>query len=55
MHHTALYTSCITLLLVSHTCTFALDPVKQGPEEPQEPVQAEETNLEQEQDKPRCI
>jgi hypothetical protein len=55
MHHITLCTPCIALLLVSYTCAFALDPAEQGPEEPQEPVQAEETNPEQEQGKPRCI
>jgi hypothetical protein len=41
--------------LVSHTFTFALDPVEQEPEELPEPAPAEETNLEQVQVKPRCI
>jgi hypothetical protein len=43
------------LCLVSHTCTFALDPVEPEPEELPEPAPAEETNLEQEQGKPQCI
>jgi hypothetical protein len=39
-------------------CTFVhftLDLTEQGPEEPPELAQAEETNPEQEQGKPRCI
>jgi hypothetical protein len=55
MHHIALYTPCIALLLVSHTCIFVIYPTEQEPEEPQEPARAEETNSEQEQDKPQCI
>jgi hypothetical protein len=34
---------------------FTLDPVEQGPEEPPEPAQAEETNPKQEQGNPRFI
>jgi hypothetical protein len=48
MHH-------IALLLVSHTMHFAIDHAEQGPEEPQEPAQVEDTNPEQESGKPRCI
>jgi hypothetical protein len=55
LHHIALCTPCIALLLVSHTCIFVIDPMEQEPEEPQEPAQAEETNPKQEQGKPRCI
>jgi hypothetical protein len=36
------------LCLVSHTCTFALDPAEPEPEELHEPALAEETNPEQE-------
>jgi hypothetical protein len=46
MHHIALCTPCITLLLVSHTCILAIDPTEHEPEELQEPAQAEETNPE---------
>jgi hypothetical protein len=42
-------------LIVSHTCTFVIDRTEQKSEEPSELVQAEETNPEQEKDKPRCI
>jgi hypothetical protein len=52
LHHIALCTPCIALLLVSHTCIFVIDPMEQ---EPEEPAQAEETNPKQEQGKPRCI
>jgi hypothetical protein len=46
MHYIALCTPCIALLLVSHTCIIAIDPVKQEPEEPTEQAQVEEfTNL----------
>jgi hypothetical protein len=55
MHHIALCTLWITLLLVSHICIFVIDPTEKELEEPQEPAQAEETNPEQEQGKPRCI
>jgi hypothetical protein len=51
MHHIALYTPCIALLLVFDTCVFVIDPTEQEPEELQEPAQAEETNPEQEQGK----
>jgi hypothetical protein len=55
LHHIALCTPCITLLLVSHTYIFVIDPTEQEPEESQEAAQAEETNPKQEQGKPRCI
>jgi hypothetical protein len=55
MHHIALYTPCIALLVVSHTCAFAIDHAEQDPEELQELAQAEDTNPEQEQGKPWCI
>jgi hypothetical protein len=42
-------------ILVSHTCTFALDPAEQEPEELQDPAPTKETNPEQEQGKSRCI
>jgi hypothetical protein len=34
------------LYIVSHTCTFALDPAEPEPKEPSEPAPAEETNPE---------
>jgi hypothetical protein len=43
------------VILVSHTCTFALDPAEQEFEELQEPAPTEEANPEHEQGKPRCI
>jgi hypothetical protein len=55
MHHVALCTPCITLLLVSHTCVFMIDPSEQELEEVQEPAPAEKANLEQEKGKARCI
>jgi hypothetical protein len=46
LNHIALCTPCITLLLGSHTCTFAIDPAELELEEPMEYVQAEDfTNL----------
>jgi hypothetical protein len=47
--------SPLHVMLVSHTCTFALDPVEQEFEELQEPALTVEANPEQEQGKPRCI
>jgi hypothetical protein len=35
-------------MLVSYTCTFAIDPAEQEPGDPQEPAQVEKTNPEQE-------
>jgi hypothetical protein len=52
IHHNAFCTPCIIFSFVSHTCAFALDPTEQGPEEPPEPAQVEDTNPEEEQDKP---
>jgi hypothetical protein len=53
--HIVLCTPCIIFMLVSHTCTFTIDPVEQELKELQEPAPAEETNPEQEQGKPHCI
>jgi hypothetical protein len=52
MHFTphALY-----VMLVSHICIFVIDHAEQGREEPLEPVQVKDANIEQEQDKPWCI
>jgi hypothetical protein len=59
MHYIVLCTTCIALLLVSHTCALALDLTEHRPEEPQERAQSEEPNPEQEQEqeqgKPRWI
>jgi hypothetical protein len=55
MHHIALYTPCITFLLVSHTYVFMIDPTEPVPQELQEPAPAEKANTEQEQGQLRCI
>jgi hypothetical protein len=55
MQHIALCTPCITFVLVSHTCIYAIDPAEPELEELKEPTPAEETNAEQEQGKPQCI
>jgi hypothetical protein len=46
MQHIALCTPYIVFLLVSHTNTFVIDHAKQGPKEPPEPAQVEDTNPE---------
>jgi hypothetical protein len=46
MQHVILYTPCIAIMLVSHTCIFATDHVEQGPEEAPEPAQVEDANAE---------
>jgi hypothetical protein len=53
--HITLCTLCITFILVSHTCIFALGHEEQGPEETSEPAQVEGVNPEQDQGKPQCI
>jgi hypothetical protein len=53
--HITLCTQCIAFMLVSHTCIFAIDHAEQGPKEPLEPAQVDDTNTEQEQGKPRYI
>jgi hypothetical protein len=52
MQHTTLYTSCITIMLVSHTCILAIGHTEQGPEKTPEPAPVEGVNLEQDQGKP---
>jgi hypothetical protein len=47
MHHIALHTPCIALLLMSHTCVFVIDHLEQELEKLQEPALAEEANPEQ--------
>jgi hypothetical protein len=53
--HSTLCTPCITFMLVSQTCIFAIDHAEQGREEPPELAPVESANCEQDQDKPRCI
>jgi hypothetical protein len=55
MQHIAPCILCIALLSVSHTYAFVIDHAEQGPEEPPEPAQVEDTNPEQEQGKHWCI
>jgi hypothetical protein len=55
MQHITLCTSCITFMLASHMCIFAIGHAEQGPEETPEAAQVEGVNIEQDQDKPRCI
>jgi hypothetical protein len=55
MQHTTLCIPCIKIMLVSHTCMLAIGHADQGPEETPEPAPVEGVNLEQDQDKPRCI
>jgi hypothetical protein len=55
MHHVTLYTPCIALVLMTHTCIFVIDHVEHGLEEPPEPAAVEAGNCEQDQGKPRCI
>jgi hypothetical protein len=53
--HITLCTPYIAFMLVSHTCIFAIDHTEQGHEEPPKLAPVEGANIEQEQDKPRCI
>jgi hypothetical protein len=57
MHHIALCTPCIELLLVSHTCAFCDRPhTELELEEPMEQAQVEDfINLYLNQGNPRCI
>jgi hypothetical protein len=55
MHLTVCCTPCITFMLVTHTCTFVIDHVKQGRWEPPERAPVEGADYEQNQGKPRCI
>jgi hypothetical protein len=56
MYHITLCTHALNLILVSHTCIFAIDPAVQGLEEPTEQAQIEDfTNVALDQGKPRCI
>jgi hypothetical protein len=55
MHLTTICTPCIAIMLVSHTCIFAIEHAEPGHEEPPEPAPVEGGDYEQDQDKPRCI
>jgi hypothetical protein len=55
MHHVTLYTPCIALVLMTHTCIFAIDHAEHGLEEPPTPAPVEAGEHEQDQGKPRCI
>jgi hypothetical protein len=55
MHNTTPYTPCIALVLVTHTCIFAIDHAEHGLEEPLAPAPVEAGNPDQDQSKPRCI
>jgi hypothetical protein len=45
----------MTFMLVSHTCTFAIDHAEQGRVEPPKPTPVEGADHEQDQGKHRCI
>jgi hypothetical protein len=47
MHFTTRCTPCIAFMLVTHTCTFAIDHVEQGRVEPLEPAPVETVDYEQ--------
>jgi hypothetical protein len=55
MHLITLYTSCIALVFMAHTCIFAIDHTEHELEEPPEPAPVETADFEQDQGKPRCI
>jgi hypothetical protein len=55
MHHIAFHIMFCTMMALSHTYAFAIDPAEQEPELLQEQAPAEETNLKPVQGKPRCI
>jgi hypothetical protein len=55
MHHVTLYTPCIALVVLTHTCIFAIDHAEHGLEEPSAPAPVEAGEHEQDQGKPRCI
>jgi hypothetical protein len=46
MQHITLCTPCIAVIVVSHTCIFAIDHMEQGCEEPSEPAPVEDAILE---------
>jgi hypothetical protein len=47
MYFTARCTPCIAVMLVAHTCIFAIDHVEQGRVEPPEPAPVETADYEQ--------
>jgi hypothetical protein len=55
MHHVTLYTTCIALVLMTHTCILALDHAEHGPDETLAPAPVEAGEPEQDQGNPRCI
>jgi hypothetical protein len=55
MQHITICTLYIAVMLVYHTCIFAIGHAEQGPEETPELAQVEGVNPEQDQGKPRCI
>jgi hypothetical protein len=55
MHLTTLYTPCIALVFMTHTCILAIDHTEHELEEPPEPAPVEAGNCEHDQGKPRCI
>jgi hypothetical protein len=52
MQNNTLCTPCITFMLVSHPCIFAIGHAEQEPEETPEPAQVKGVNPEQDQGKP---
>jgi hypothetical protein len=50
--HTTLYTPCIAFVLVSHTCSFAIDHAEHGLKETPAPAPVEAGNPEQDHGKP---
>jgi hypothetical protein len=52
MHHVTLYTPCIALVLMTHTCIFVIDQADHGPEETPAPAPVEAGNQEQDQGRP---
>jgi hypothetical protein len=55
MQHITICIQCIAIMLVSHTCIFAIDHAEPGHEEPPEPAPVEGGNYRQDQDKLLCI
>jgi hypothetical protein len=55
MHLTTLCIPCIGILLLSHTCIFAINHAELGHEEPPDPAPVEGGKYEQDQGKPQCI
>jgi hypothetical protein len=55
MHRTTLCTTCIGIMLVSHTCIFTIDHAEQRSEEQPEPAQVEGVDPEKDQGKSWCI